>query len=52
MDTLTVIVMLVLFIFLMFFVFSIALLTPIIGKKNLIFVNIAWVNVNFIILSN
>jgi hypothetical protein len=38
MDTLTVIVMLVLFIFLMFFVFSIALLTPIIGKKNLIFV--------------
>jgi hypothetical protein len=38
MDTLLVIIMLVLFIFLMVFVFSTALLTPLIGKRNLIFV--------------
>lgn len=38
MDVLLVIIMLVLFIFLMVFVFSTALLTPLIGKKNLIFV--------------
>lgn len=38
MDTLVVIVMLVLFIFLMVFVFSTALLTPLIGKKNILFV--------------
>lgn len=36
MDMFTVIVMIVLFIFLMIFVFSTALLTPLIGKKNLI----------------
>lgn len=38
MDTLVVIVMLILFFFLMVFVFSTALLTPLIGKRNLIFV--------------
>lgn len=38
MDVLLVIIMLVLFIFLMVFVFSTALLTPLIGKRNLIFV--------------
>lgn len=38
MDTLIVIIMLVLFIFLMVFIFSTALLTPMIGKRNLLFV--------------
>jgi len=38
MDVLLVIIMLVLFIFLMVFIFSTALLTPLIGKRNLIFV--------------
>ena len=38
METLTVIVMLVLFLLALVFVFSIALLTPEIGKKNLLFV--------------
>lgn len=38
MDLLLVIIMLVLFFFLMVFVFSTALLTPLIGKRNLIFV--------------
>lgn len=38
MDTLVVIVMLILFFFLMVFVFSTALLTPLIGKRNLVFV--------------
>lgn len=38
MDTLIVIIMLVLFVFLMIFIFSTALLTPMIGKKNLLFV--------------
>lgn len=38
MDMLVVIIMLVLFFFLMVFVFSTALLTPLIGKRNLIFV--------------
>jgi len=38
MDTFTVIIMIALFILLMAFVFSTALLTPIIGKRNLIFV--------------
>lgn len=38
MDMLFTIIMLVLFIFLMVFIFSTALLTPLIGKRNLIFV--------------
>lgn len=38
MDLLVVIIMLVLFIFMMVFVFSTALLTPMIGKRNLLFV--------------
>ncbi len=38
METIAVIIMLILFLVLMVFVFSTALLTPIIGKKNLIFV--------------
>jgi len=38
MDVLVVTMMLVLFIFLMVFVFSTALLTPLIGKRNLLFV--------------
>jgi len=38
MDTITVIIMIAMFILLMAFVFSTALLTPIIGKRNLIFV--------------
>jgi hypothetical protein len=38
MDTLVAILMIVLFVVLMLFVFSIALLTPIIGKKNILFV--------------
>ncbi len=38
MDTLVVIVMLVFFVFLMVFIFSTALLTPFIGKKNILFV--------------
>jgi len=38
MDTLVAIIMIVLFVVLMAFVFSIALLTPIIGKKNILFV--------------
>jgi hypothetical protein len=38
MDILVVIIMLVLFFFLMVFIFSTALLTPLIGKRNLIFV--------------
>ena len=38
METIAVIIMVILFLVLMVFVFSTALLTPIIGKKNLIFV--------------
>lgn len=38
METIAVIVMVILFLVLMIFVFSTALLTPIIGKKNLLFV--------------
>jgi len=38
MEMLVVIIMLVLFFFLMVFVLSTALLTPLIGKRNLIFV--------------
>jgi len=38
METIAVIVMIILFLVLMVFIFSTALLTPIIGKKNLIFV--------------
>ncbi len=38
METIAVIIMVILFIVLMVFVFSAALLTPIIGKKNLLFV--------------
>ena len=38
MDTLTVILMIGLFIFLLIFIFSAALLTPIIGKRNILFV--------------
>jgi hypothetical protein len=38
MDTLVAILMIVLFLVLMIFVFSMALLTPIIGKKNILFV--------------
>lgn len=38
MDMLVVIIMLVMFFFLMIFIFSTALLTPLIGKRNLIFV--------------
>jgi len=38
MDVLVVIIMLVMFIFMMVFVFSTALLTPMIGKRNLLFV--------------
>jgi hypothetical protein len=38
MDTLTVILMIGLFIFLLVFIFSAALLTPLIGKRNILFV--------------
>ena len=38
MDTFTVILMIGLFIFLLVFIFSAALLTPIIGKRNILFV--------------
>jgi hypothetical protein len=38
MDTLTVILMIGLFIFLLVFIFSAALLTPLIGKRNIVFV--------------
>ena len=45
METIAVIIMVILFIVLMVFVFSTALLTPIIGKKNLLFV----VSIGFIV---